>query len=185
MAFIVEAFSWGRDVAAPDIQTHEEANLQAARNRMNQQWEVPGCFHVRILSKDDDRFHLHSMKSRPTNERDLQYSFEKIPTVDGVKNVRAGNEIDVLRVCDFADAVPVGQINLPATSFFGYFLGGGRKQIGNGSPGLNLQNLEVCLAAAAYIPNEMAALIPQGDDWYFLSEVDVSNGEARLFFEST
>ena len=53
----------------------------------------------------------------------------------------------------------------------------------DGSKALNFQNFETCLAAAAFMPTAMNAMIGEPENyWYFLSEVSVKGGRAELSF---
>jgi hypothetical protein len=175
MMFIIEAFSWGKDLLVPVIQTRKEADLQAARVTMDQLWANAQCFHARVTSRmNGAQHHLHHMKSRPTSDREIHLCFDRVDGLNGSMNV--------LRASDFPEAVPTAQFRLPATSFFGQFLGGKPYLLGR-SPGL--ANFEICLSVAAQRSNDMEALIPMGEDWYYLSEVDVNGGQALLSFQST
>jgi hypothetical protein len=194
MTYIIEAFSWGNDLVAPDIERCHGADLEEAKKEMNRQWENPKCFHVRVLSLLDaaHRFEhdLHCMKSRPTKDRELRLFFEKIAAPQGVKTIHRDEKVNVLRVRNFLFAVPVGCLHLPADKFHYDVDGTGMHEIepqgpSAGSNALQLGNFETCIAAAAFIPSRMDALLVTDDDyWYFLSEVDIKERKAELSFST-
>lgn len=194
MIYTVESFSWGNALFDPDIQKIDAETLETAKKELGQQWQNPRCFHVRVLSSVDptDRLNferrLHYMKSRPTRDRELHQSFEKIIVPDGVRSIRPGETANVLRACDFLTETPTTRLLLPAREFFANICETGLRKIEpkkclDGSKALRLENFETCLAAAAFTPASMNALVGENEDyWYYLSEIDIDKCRAELSF---
>lgn len=192
MKYIIEAFSWGTDLVAPDIDRCQEGNLEDARIVMNKQWENTKCFHVRIISQPvpskNFKYNLYCMRSRPTRDRELHRFFEKVVVPDGVETIRRSDRIDVLRVIDFPTEIPVSSLHLPADEFYYDFTDTGMQVIKPhkspvGNKIVQLNNFETCLAVAAFKPSGIVALLDVKDNlWYFLNEVDVKQGQAKLSF---
>lgn len=194
MKYTVHSFSWGTALIDPEIRRLETETIDEAKKELDRQWQDPRCFHVRALSPLDPtdplglQQILYFMKSRPTKDRELCHFFEKITVPDGVKSIRGGMEANLLRVLDYLSETPTCRLHLPASRFYYDICGTGMEEIDSklcldGSKALNLEDFETCLAAAAFMPTSMDALLGEIEDyWYFLSEVNVNGNRAELSF---
>lgn len=194
MTYTVQSFSWGTALIDPDIRRFETETIGEAEKELDQQWQNPKCFHVRVLSPLDptDPFklqqRLHLLRSRPTKDRELRHFFEKITVPDGVKSISGGKEANLLRVCDYLSETPTSRLHLPASRFLYDVCGTGMEELDpklclDGSKALDFESFETCLAAAAFMPTGMDALLGENEDyWYFLSEVNVNGNRAELSF---
>ncbi len=194
MTYTVQSFSWGTALIDPEIHKFATDMIEEAEKVLDQQLQNPKCFHAQVLSPYDPtdplklQQRLHFMKSRPTKDRELRHSFKKITIPDGVKSIRGSKKANLLRVRDYISETPASRLRLPASRFFCDVCGTDKEEIDpklclDGSKALNLEDFETCLAAAAFIPTGMDALLESSDDyWYFLSEVNVNGSRAELSF---
>lgn len=194
MTYTVQSFSWGTASIDPEIHRFETEKIEEAEKELDRQWQNSKCFHVRVVSPLDPtdplklQQRLHFMRSRPTKDRDLRHFFEKITIPDGVKSIRGGKEANLLRVRDYLSETPTSRLQLPASRFFYDICGTDMEEIDpklclDGSNALNLEDFETCLAAAAFTPTGIDALLGESEDcWYFLSEVNVNGSRAELSF---
>lgn len=194
MTYTVQSFSWGTALIDPEIHKFDTETIEEAEKELDQRWQDPRCFHVRALSPLDptDPFKLQQilyfMKSRPTKDRELRHFFEKITVPDGVKSIRGGKKANLLRVRDYLSETPTCRLHLPASRFYYDICGTDMEEIDpklclDGTSALNLKDFETCLAAAAFMPTGMDALLGENEDyWYFLSEVNVNGNRAELSF---
>lgn len=193
MKYQVEAFSWGSDLVAPDVQRERLNNLEDARAVMNRYWEDAKCFHVRVLSSVDRNRTLncnfHCMKSRPTTDRQAHLFFDKIKKPMKDETIISQDDLRVLRVSDFPFEVPASRLQIPAHQFYYDVQDSGLEPIVPGrfpleNDELDLQTFETSLAIAAKVPHCMDALMAQDENWwYFLSNVDILNGKATFSFD--
>lgn len=194
MKYTVRFFSWQTASIDPEIHKFDSETIEEAKKKLDQKWQNPKCFHARILSPLDPndplklQQRLHFMKSRPTKDRELRHFFEKITVPDGVKSIRNGKEANFLRVRDYLSETPSSRLHLPASKFYYDVCGTDIEEIEPslclvGSNALNLKKFETCLAAAAFVPTSMNALLGEIEDsWFFLSEVSVNGSRAKLSF---
>jgi hypothetical protein len=194
MIYTVQSFSWGVALIDPEIRRFKTEAVDEAERELNRQWQDLKCFHVRVLSPLDPtdplklQQRLHFMKSRPTKDRHLRHFFEKITVPDGVKTIRPGKEANLLRVRNYVSMTSTSRLHLPASRFFFAICGTDMQEIDaklclSGSKAVNLEDFETCLAAAAFMPTSINALLGEIEDcWYFLSEVSVNGSRAELSF---
>lgn len=196
MTYTVQSFLWGTALVDPEIRKSEVETIKQAKKDFDELWKNPKCFHARVLSPLDPtdplklQQRLHFMKSRPTKDRELRHSFVKITVPDGVKSIRGGKAANLLRVCDYISETPASRLNLPASRFYYGICGTDMEEIDpklclDGSKALSFEDFEICVAAAAFMPTGIDALLGESDDcWYFLSEVNVSGNKAELSFST-
>lgn len=194
MTYILNSFSWGKDVAEPDKKEIRAETIQEVQIKLHEQWLNPQCFHVRITSDPDTRTpprykrRLHHMKSRPTKDRYLGRFFEQLVVPEGVRNARQDKRADLLRVQDFSFVTPISELYLPVQEVFFSDCRGKWERVDeklclDAGRSFDFTNLGEALAAAAYLPTKTEALLPENaGTWLYVSEVNVTGNRAEISF---